>query len=101
VTELKEQGILPGNFYWYDNNWHYIRKWDHLKKLTVLNALPPELHAAVEKQANKDFSGSDAIMNRCICTSISLSWSEEQVKEKGQKIVAAVHKALQKQGATA
>src|SRR5687768_12850444 len=36
VAELKEQGILPGNFYWFDNNWHYIRKWDHLKKLTVL-----------------------------------------------------------------
>ncbi|HET9056269.1 MAG TPA: DegT/DnrJ/EryC1/StrS family aminotransferase, partial [Chitinophagaceae bacterium] len=31
VSELKEQGILAGNFYWYDNNWHYIRKWDHLK----------------------------------------------------------------------
>ncbi|MGB3154924.1 MAG: DegT/DnrJ/EryC1/StrS family aminotransferase, partial [Chitinophagaceae bacterium] len=31
VIEMKAQGILPGNFYWYDNNWHYIRKWDHLK----------------------------------------------------------------------
>ncbi|HEU4902863.1 MAG TPA: DegT/DnrJ/EryC1/StrS family aminotransferase, partial [Flavisolibacter sp.] len=28
VAELKAQGILGGNFYWYDNNWHYIRKWD-------------------------------------------------------------------------
>jgi 8-amino-3,8-dideoxy-alpha-D-manno-octulosonate transaminase len=31
VAELKAQNSLPGNFYWFDNNWHYIRKWDHLK----------------------------------------------------------------------
>src|SRR5277367_769405 len=31
VAELGRQGILAGNFYWYDNNWHYIRKWDHLR----------------------------------------------------------------------
>jgi 8-amino-3,8-dideoxy-alpha-D-manno-octulosonate transaminase len=29
VAEMKTQGILAGNFYWFDNNWHYIRKWDH------------------------------------------------------------------------
>lgn len=101
VAELKEQGILPGNFYWFDNNWHYIRKWDHLKKLNVLSSLSPELKAAVEHHANKDFSESDAIMSRCICTSISLSWTEEQIKDKGQKIVAAVQKVLQKSKATA
>jgi 8-amino-3,8-dideoxy-alpha-D-manno-octulosonate transaminase len=97
VTELKDQGILPGNFYWFDNNWHYIRKWDHLKKLTVLSALHPDLQEAVKHHANKDFSASDAIMSRCICTAISLSWTEEQIKDKGQKIVTAVQKVLKAQ----
>ena len=45
VNEMKAQGILAGNFYWYDNNWHYIRKWDHLKNAVTLNALHPELKA--------------------------------------------------------
>ena len=36
VAELKEQGILAGNFYWYENNWHYIRKWDHLRQAATL-----------------------------------------------------------------
>jgi 8-amino-3,8-dideoxy-alpha-D-manno-octulosonate transaminase len=97
VAELKDQGILPGNFYWYDNNWHYIRKWDHLKNLAVLSALHPDLQAAVKHHANKDFSASDAIMSRCICTSISLSWTDEQIKDKGQKMVAAVQKVLKQQ----
>ena len=37
VTNSKAQNILAGNFYWYDNNWHYIRKWDHLKYSSSLS----------------------------------------------------------------
>ncbi len=94
VAELKSQGILPGNFYWYDNNWHYIRKWDHLKNSVTLNALSPELRYAVEHHANKDFAASDAIMSRCISTAIGLLWTEEQIKEKGEKIVSVVRQVL-------
>jgi len=97
VNEMKAQGILPGNFYWYDNNWHYIRKWDHLKNATTLNALHPDLKAEVIHHATKDFSASDAIMSRCISTSISLIWTEEQVKEKGEKMVNIVKKVLREQ----
>jgi len=94
VADMKAQGILPGNFYWFDNNWHYIRKWDHLKQGLTLHALPKELHDAVVANANKDFPASDAIMSRCICTSISLLWTEEQIKDKGDKMVAAIKKAV-------
>lgn len=94
VAEMKAQGILPGNFYWYDNNWHYIRKWDHLKNAMTLNALGPELKEKVMQQANKDFAASDAVMSRCISTSISLLWTEEQIQEKGEKMVNAVKKVL-------
>ena len=94
VNELKAQNILAGNFYWYDNNWHYIRKWDHLKNSTTLNALHPDLKTQVIHHANKDFAASDAVMSRCISTAISLVWSEEQLKEKGEKIVQCVKKIL-------
>ena len=39
VAEMKAQQIFAGNFYWFDHNWHYIRKWDHLKKENTLNRL--------------------------------------------------------------
>jgi len=97
VASLKEQGILAGNFYWFDNNWHYIRKWDHLKEGTTLSALSPEHKAAVMQHANKDFSASHAVMNRCISTAIGLLWTEEQIKEKGDKIVNTVKQVLQQQ----
>lgn len=100
VDEMKAAGILPGNFYWFDNNWHYIRKWDHLKNGITMNGLHPELKAAVMHHANKDFAASDAIMSRCISTAISLIWTEEQIKEKGEKMVAIIKKVLQTQPAT-
>ena len=94
VADLKAQGILAGNFYWYDNNWHYIRKWDHLKNALTLNALSPEIRGAVIENTTKPFPESDAIMSRCICTSISLLWTEEQIKDKGEKIVSTIKKVL-------
>jgi 8-amino-3,8-dideoxy-alpha-D-manno-octulosonate transaminase len=94
VEALKAEGILAGNFYWYNNNWHYIRKWEHLKNATSLNRLSEAQEQALYKLKDKNFSASDRVMSRCISTLISLSWTEEQIKEKGKRIVAAAQKAL-------
>ena len=94
VQEMKSQNNMAGNFYWFDNNWHYIRKWDHLKNSVMLNGLHPELKSAVIAQATKDFSASDAVMSRCISTLISLLWTEEQIAEKGALLVKAAKKVL-------
>ncbi len=97
VAEMKAQNIAAGNFYWFDNNWHYIRKWDHLKNAVTLNALNPDLKAAVMHHATKDFSASDAIMGRCISTAIGLAWTEEQLKTKGEQMVTVIRKVLSAQ----
>ena len=94
IAAFKAQGILPGNFYWYDNNWHYIRKWDHLKQSLTLNALSPELKARVVEQANKNFAASDAIMSRCVSTAISLAWTNAQIDEKAEKMIAVISQVL-------
>jgi 8-amino-3,8-dideoxy-alpha-D-manno-octulosonate transaminase len=101
VAEMKTQGILAGNFYWFVNNWHYISKWDHLKNAVTLNHLHLDLKAAVMHHANKDFSASDAVMARCISTAISLSWTEEQIKTKGELMVKAITKVLKDQQVSA
>jgi 8-amino-3,8-dideoxy-alpha-D-manno-octulosonate transaminase len=100
VEEMKSQGILAGSFYWYINNWHYISKWDHLKEAGFLNPQTPEISTQLRKYATQQFPASDAIMSRCISTSISLLWTEEQIKEKGEKMVAAVKKVLRKETMT-
>ncbi len=101
VEEMKAQGILAGNFYWYNNNWHYISKWDHLKNAVSLYKQPEDVVKSLKSNLDKSFADSDAIMSRCISTAISIGWSEDQVREKGNKMVAAIKKVLQHQPETA
>ena len=96
VNEMKAQGILAGNFYWFANNWHYISKWDHLKNATTLSRISAEQEAALIQLKTTQFEASDAIMSRCVSTAISLIWNEEQIQEKGTKMVAVINKVLGK-----
>ncbi|MBA3673873.1 MAG: DegT/DnrJ/EryC1/StrS family aminotransferase [Chitinophagaceae bacterium] len=95
VAEMRSQNILAGNFYWFENNWHYIRNWDHLKKNDFLNKQGEQLQQQLQKYSNEPFEASDAIMSRCISTAISLTWTEEQIKEKGERISEVVKKILE------
>jgi len=94
IETMKSAGIFGGNFYWYANNWHYIRKWDHLKGSKSLYALSEAQQIALTNLQHKDFGKSDAIMSRCISTAISLVWTEEQVHEKGAAFLTALLQAL-------
>lgn len=96
AAEMKARGILAGNFYWYDNNWHYIKKWDHLKQVKSLYPLSNEQKMALQNLQTQNFSKSDAIMSRCISTAISLLWTEEQLQDKINKMVEVLNVVLKK-----
>ena len=101
VEEMKAQGILAGNFYWFKNNWHYISKWDHLKNADTLQGVTHDVHLALKEYATKSFPASDAVMGRCVSTAISLVWTEEQIKEKGEKMVDAIRKVMARESVMA
>ena len=94
IEALKTAGIFAGNFYWFANNWHYIRKWDHLKNVQSLYALNEAQQIALSKLSDTKFEASDAIMSRCISTAISLTWTEEQVNAKGAQFLQVLKEAL-------
>ena len=94
VTEMKAQGIMPGNFYWYDNNWHYIKKWDHLKRAKSLFHLSLDQQLHLMNLDKQDFSASDAVMSRCISTAISLLWTDDQIEAKANKMVEVIKKVI-------
>lgn len=89
AQEMKKAGLAT--FYWYENNWHYIRKWAHLKNATTLNRLNPLQTEYLQGLANTEFIDSDAIMARCISTPIQLSWSEEEVQAKASALKNSVN----------
>lgn len=52
---MKQANILAGNFYWYANNWHYIKKWAHLKNVQSLSALNEPQQKALAALGTKSF----------------------------------------------
>ncbi len=90
---LLEAGI-DGCFYWFDNNWHYYRKWEHLTNLKSLGKLPQEVKDKMPDYSKADFSKSDHWIGRTISCLIKLGWSESEVQERANKMAAVLRKQL-------
>jgi 8-amino-3,8-dideoxy-alpha-D-manno-octulosonate transaminase len=73
-------------FYWYDNNWHYIRQWDHFKELQSTAKLPITLIKEIPQYDKIKFPKSDRIMARTISMLIKLSWTEEELLQRIERI---------------
>jgi len=80
-TALGDAGV-DACFYWFDNNWHYYKKWEHLTYKRSLGKLPQEVVNQLPDYSNSDFSKSDAWVGRTISCLIKLSWTGEQVAER-------------------
>ncbi|OBQ55912.1 DegT/DnrJ/EryC1/StrS family aminotransferase [Tamlana sp. s12] len=85
MTLFKENGI-DGCFHYFDNNWHYVRRWQHLTQQKSLFPLSKEIKNGLQDLENKTFEASDAIIARNISCLIKLSWTEEEVKARAQKM---------------
>lgn len=81
VADLCAAGV-DGCFYWYDNNWHYIRRWDHLKERRAAATLPAQLADNLRDYSKTDLPQSDEIMSRCVSMQIKLSWSESDLADR-------------------
>lgn len=90
TKELKEKGIPA--FFWFDNLWHYIRGWQHLKNLKNDTMLYKEQRDLLPDYENQDFSDSDKIMERVVSIPISLKWNLEKAEEIGYTIQKIIEK---------
>ena len=86
AADLAAAGI-DGCFYWFDNNWHYIRQWEHLKTLRSCAPLPLTLMADPPDYGRLSLPESDRIMGRTISMQIKLSWSEKDVTRRAETMV--------------
>jgi 8-amino-3,8-dideoxy-alpha-D-manno-octulosonate transaminase len=81
ARELNSAGA-DGCFYYYDNNWHYLRQWQHIKQMQVAAMLPTQLLAHCPDYANISLPRSDDIIARNISMQIKLGWTAEQVQQR-------------------
>ncbi|TCK64807.1 8-amino-3,8-dideoxy-alpha-D-manno-octulosonate transaminase [Winogradskyella wandonensis] len=90
---FKENGI-DACFHYYDNNWHYIRKWDHLKNLKSLFPISEEVRKGLQYLETKTFEQSDNYIARNLSCLIKLSWTEDEVKERAKKMAKLIKENL-------
>jgi len=93
AKDLGEAGF-DGVFFWYDNNWHYHRKWDHLKNLQSLSPLPDALVNQFQATRNESFKASDHWMGRNLSILVKLSWDEKALQTRCGILKEVVSAAL-------
>ncbi|MFH1984945.1 MAG: DegT/DnrJ/EryC1/StrS family aminotransferase [Pseudomonadota bacterium] len=81
---------VDGCFYWYDNNWHYHRRWDHFKTLSAAAPVPLSLMVDRPDYGALDLPRSDGIIGRTLSMQIKLAWRPEEIEKRG----AAMEKVL-------
>ncbi|MFS4415624.1 DegT/DnrJ/EryC1/StrS family aminotransferase [Maribacter sp. 2307ULW6-5] len=90
---LTEAGV-DACFYWYDNNWHYYRKWAHLTHLTSLGKLPQEIVQQLPDYEKSNFSQSDHWVGRTLSCLVKIGWTRAEVEERAQKMAQVLKRVL-------
>jgi 8-amino-3,8-dideoxy-alpha-D-manno-octulosonate transaminase len=81
---------VDGCFYWYDNNWHYHRKWDHIKTFASPGRLAIDRFGYGADLTKTALLQSDAVMSRTISMLIKLRWTQQQVSDRLARMKSAL-----------
>lgn len=93
VKQLGEDGVAGAN-YWFLNNYHFINQWDHIKNLKTAAPLAINILGAPQDYKNLQLPKSQEVIGRLISFGVRCTWTDEQLKELGDKMVASIKKAL-------
>lgn len=89
---MGEAGV--GGAYWYDNMYHYIKQWDHLKDLKMpFRTVAHELGLPQDLNTLK-LPKSDAVLSRLISFNIRVTWTEAELSAYLDKVEEAVRNAM-------
>ena len=90
VSKMFKANGLDVCFHYYDNNWHYIRKWDHLKMKKSLYPLSSEIQTGLDSLKEKNFTKSDHYIGRNLSCLVKLSWSKAEVEQRAKAMVDCI-----------
>jgi 8-amino-3,8-dideoxy-alpha-D-manno-octulosonate transaminase len=98
LQALKDEGV--GNFtgiqYWWDNQYHYIRNWEHIRALKTPMKTVAHLLGTPQNYETLQLPQSDNLISRLISLVVKVAWTEEQLHQLCQKIEKALASALAK-----
>lgn len=94
VSEAFKENAIDAFWNYYNNNWHYIREWHHLKDLKSLFPISEEVRNGLECLKTKEFKQSDHYISRNVSCLIKLSWTEDEVKSRALKMAEIIKKVI-------
>ncbi|TDU40413.1 8-amino-3,8-dideoxy-alpha-D-manno-octulosonate transaminase [Gelidibacter sediminis] len=94
VSKNLKEGGIDGCFHYFDNNWHYVRKWDHLKNVKSLYPVSKEIKEGLAYLETKTFDQSDHYIGRNISCLIKLSWTEAEVQARAHKMATIIKSSI-------
>jgi 8-amino-3,8-dideoxy-alpha-D-manno-octulosonate transaminase len=81
---------VDGCFYWYDNNWHYHRQWQHFKDLVSPARLAVQHAGWLDGLHHIRVPQSDALMGRTLSMLIKLNWTPDQLAQRLDRMRAVL-----------
>ena len=85
---------IAGTQYWYDNNFHYIKNWQHLKDMNVIAPVAVMEHGMPQDLHKLQLPKSDDVISRLISVQIKVGLSTDETREYLQGIKAVLQSIL-------
>jgi 8-amino-3,8-dideoxy-alpha-D-manno-octulosonate transaminase len=85
-----------GYAYWYDNNYHFLKNWEHIKHMKTAAPLGITLFKPPQDYSTLFLPQSDNIISRLISLQIRITWTEEEIQNLSTKIEKALNEVFSK-----
>jgi 8-amino-3,8-dideoxy-alpha-D-manno-octulosonate transaminase len=93
VNELNKAGVGGFN-YWFENMYHFINQWDHIKEMRTASKLTLQIVGAPQDYSKLQLPRSQEVIGRLISFGIRCKWTDQEMKDLASKISVCVTKAL-------
>lgn len=83
-----------GYAYWYDNNYHYFKNWNHIRQIKSAAKLAISMFEVPQDYSTLQIPVSDNIMSRLISIQIRITWTEQELNLLTENIGKAFHEVF-------
>lgn len=90
--DLATQGI--GTMYWFNNMYHYIKQWDHVKELRMPYRLVAHELGLPQDLKTMTFPKSDAVLSRLVSFNIRVTWTDAELNALLAKLEIGIKRAM-------
>lgn len=93
AAEMVKNG-LGGVQYWFNNNYHYLKNWEHLKEMKTIARIPIELLGAPQDYKTLVLPTSDHIIGRLISMVVRVTWTQDELEQTAEKLVTSIRNVI-------